>query len=120
MHIKAPGNRAGAAVLPGMTIEQISKEEFEKFPIARMQVARVVEKVWFRLENVLGAVFQDQVDRDWAFVVLLPDAAGVYRGADMDINLTDQVVAVRQLKKAMKRRLKKGWSAEAAGADEDE
>jgi hypothetical protein len=62
-------------------VRRISRAEFQSHERAHGPVlAPAMERSWFADDaGLIGTVFLDVLDQDWNFVVLAPDAEGVYR-----------------------------------------
>src|SRR5699024_8733588 len=71
-------------------IREITKYEFEKFDVANEGPIGIfaTEKQWFTntKNNVLGIVLQDNIDKDWSYVILGLDEENVYRAIDVRVS----------------------------------
>lgn len=72
-------------------IREITKYEFEKFDVAKEGPVGIfaTEKQWFAdTENkVLGIVLQDNIDKDWSYVILGIDEENIYRAIDVKVSV---------------------------------
>lgn len=96
-------------------IKKMSPERFEaltysKHPIAEF-VSREVE--WFsdNKELVLGAVALDLTDKDWSWVVLGRDEAGLFRAIDLNTSILSRSRARTTLKERMRHHARTAASA---------
>ncbi|MFL9669787.1 restriction endonuclease [Variovorax sp. AB1(2024)] len=72
-----------------MSIQSISKHEFESLGIGREGPFVMPEKSWFKSTelDLAGTVFKDPFDNDWAYVLLSKEEDGVYRYHDGEHSL---------------------------------
>ncbi len=88
-----------------MTIEAISREEFDRFHVSRGSFPWVDERGWFRLAAILGVLIFDAVDENWSFVVLVPDAVGGYHGGDRGTKFESSEDAIAALHQSMRKQM---------------
>ena len=88
-----------------MTIEQISKNEFDGLQPARGQMASVLadEKAWYAdsERRIIGTILFDKTDQDWNFVVLGPDESGKFRWIAGESSFATKDEAARRLTEKM-------------------
>jgi hypothetical protein len=84
-------------------VRRISRAEFLSHKRAQGPViAPAMERSWFADDTgLIGTVFLDVSDQDWNFVVLAPDAEGVYRWATGDGGMRTLEEAERALTAAI-------------------
>jgi len=57
--------RAGCSMIINLT-----KEDFAAYRVGGFPMPWLEERFWYRLDDVLGIVIFDKMDKDWSFVVL--------------------------------------------------
>ena len=98
-----------------MGIRSLTEQEFQAFPqepALPVKDQLIDEREWFADEagNVIGALFVDKIDHDWAYVVLGKHDDGLYRGVDVQHSLATEADARSAL-------LEKITEYEASGTD---
>ena len=95
-----------------MAVKSISRERFNALcrtkHIAADQISREME--WFADEDerVLGLVLMDLQDKDWAWMILGRDEAGLFRAIDLGCSITTQAEAGELLKTKLTEHVKTG------------
>ncbi|OQP99794.1 hypothetical protein BK412_26085 [Vibrio campbellii] len=76
-----------------MSIQEISKEEFDSLNVDSMGF--FPERAWFRSSEIdlAGTVIRDPYDKDWSYVVLAKDEDHIYRCIKADVSLPNQAHA---------------------------
>lgn len=74
-----------------MNIREISKYELENFDIDKnpMAGAFATEKNWFvsKDEKLIGVVLQDNIDKDWSYLILGLESDNAYRAIEVKVSL---------------------------------
>ena len=90
-----------------MAINRISQDEFDSYKPARSPMASVMseETDWYADDagNVIGTVFRDRTDNDWAYVVMGRDERGNFRCFEIEASIATEGGARDQLRAAMRK-----------------
>src|SRR5476651_795397 len=77
-----------------MEIKPLTKQRFDALCRVKLPSADIVvtEVEWFSDEDerVLGIVVLDNTDKDWSWMVLGRDEAGLFRAIDFEVSLSTQ------------------------------
>jgi hypothetical protein len=85
----------------GLTMIELSEEQFDAFPVYRDAMPWLKERRWFRHNDMLGILIFDEADQDWSFVALARDESGIYRGFDLGTSFGSASEAIASLEKAI-------------------
>ncbi|WP_026608063.1 hypothetical protein [Methylocapsa acidiphila] len=88
-----------------MSIEAITRDEFDQHHVSRGSFPWAHERGWFRLAAILGVLIFDAVDENWSYVVLLPDGEGGYRGGDLGTKFESFEDAIDALHQSMRNQM---------------
>jgi len=72
-----------------MSINEISREEFDSYNPARMGVGLASERAWYAdtSKDIIGSLLKDSIDKDWGYVILALHDDGLYRFADGNVSI---------------------------------
>lgn len=74
-----------------MSIREISEEELQNFDIDKnpMVGAFATEKRWFvsNDDKLIGILLQDNIDKDWSYLVLALESDNAYRAIDVKVSI---------------------------------
>lgn len=84
-----------------MAINQITQDDFDAYAPQRSPMAQVMaeEVEWYADDRgiIIGTVFRDRTDNDWAYIILGRDEHDSFRGFKLDASLENIAEARRKL-----------------------
>ena len=90
-----------------MAINRISQDGFNSYNPARSTMAAVItdETDWYADDagNVIGTVFRDRTDNDWAYIIMGRDERGNFRCFALKASITTEGASRDQLLAPMRK-----------------
>ncbi len=82
-----------------MALIKISEEQFYYYDIDNIPIGVATEIMWFEHKplNILATIVQDNIDKDWGYVLLAKDEDDIFRFEDLEISLDSSNLAFERL-----------------------
>jgi hypothetical protein len=87
-----------------MPIKSITKQKFDSYPSKKIGVMMPEEYLWYANDDkkIIGAVAQDKTDKDWAYVIMIPDEDGEYAYEFGEVSIESLELAEKKLLEKMR------------------
>jgi HJR/Mrr/RecB family endonuclease len=103
--------------------KEISQYEIEKFNIDKHPLARIfaTEKKWYVSSDnkLIGIVLEDNIDKDWTYIILALESDNVYRAIDVKASLNTIEETQNSLLKSINKITSKGKMEEKLFTDDE-
>lgn len=85
-----------------MAIQLITEDEFSNY-VSKTLTGVTKEFAWYQSDtsDLIGTLFQDNIDKDWGYVILAKEEDGNYRPQDVGANIDSQSIANTELYEKM-------------------